>query len=339
VISLRAKLVKTTDCIPMPELERTFYDQSNFRYLRKVIDSEGFKSAYPVRAVFNGRRSVFEVFDGIHRTKIAQDLGIPRIPLIDETGILTRQQAIAEGIKANKTHASYNPIDIARHLKVLGESLSEARKRDDSFGRPERFSLILLAQETGMSEKSISQYLQLLRLPEDVQTMVGEGTLKFSYALVLLRLDKTPYKHMIPKLAQEVNREGLSRRELERKVETIRRKGYDDDTKACVGCKRAFPKEHLSYPCLCPSCVQKLRSEAKMEPNLNPKTDKRTEAMRNYLGLNALLSERWTQKGKEIPEKAKEYLEQLHEEWKNTPIEGTEDDIAVRETLEDMEEE
>jgi len=304
--------------MPMPELERRFYDSSNYRYLRKVIETEGFKSAYPVRAIFNGRKGIYEVFDGIHRTKIAQDLGIPTIPLIDETGVLTRQQAIAEGIKANKTHASYNSMDIAKHLSILGNSLSTVRK-GNSFGRPETVSLSAIAEQTGMSEKSISQYLQLLRLPEDVQTMVGEGKLKFSFALVLLKLDKTPYKYMIPNLAQEVNREGLTRNELEKKVESIRRKGYDDDTKVCVGCKRAFPKEHLSYPCLCPSCVQNLRS-GKLESRSNPATNKRTEVMRKYLRLNALLDERWTKKGKEIPEKAKKYLERLHDEWKNNQL-------------------
>lgn len=306
---MKSKMVKTVDCMPMPELERKFYDSSNYRYLKKVIEKEGFKSAYPVRAIFNAKKRIWEVFDGIHRTKIAQDLGIPTIPLIDETGVLTRQQAIAEGIKANKTHASYNCMDIAKHLSILGESLSRVRKGNFR-GRPETVSLEALSEHTGMSEKSISQYLQLLRLPEDVKTMMGEGKLRFSFGLTLLRLDKTPYKYMIPKLAQEVYREGFSQRELERRVESIRRKGYVDDNKICVGCKKVFPKDHVSYPCLCPSCVQKLRYGVKVEPSFNPAT-------REYLRLNALLEERWTKKGKEIPEKAKKYLERLYNQWKN----------------------
>jgi hypothetical protein len=47
--------------------------------------------------------------------------------------------------------------------------------------------------------------------------------------------------------------------------------------------------------------------------------------MRNYLGLNALLKERWTDRGKEIP-KARDYLKQLYEEWKSTPFAGTEEE-------------
>jgi hypothetical protein len=198
---------------------------------------------------------------------------------------------------------------LARNLDALGKSTSAVRK-SKSFGRPESVSLSTLAELTGMSGKSISQYLQLLRLPEEVLTMVGTGKLNLSCALILLRLDKTAFKHLIPKLAEEVLREGLSRRELEKKVESIRRKGYEDDTKVCVGCKKAFPKENLSYPCLCPSCVQKLRYGAEVEPTFNP-------AMRNYLRLNALLEDRWTKKGKEIPEKAQKYLKRLYDEWKN----------------------
>jgi ParB family chromosome partitioning protein len=309
------RYVDTADCEPLIELERDYYDQANFLYLKKTIERDGFKKVYPVRAIFDRRRNRYQIFDGIHRLKVAQALGIKKMPLEDETALLTKEHAIAEGIKANRTHAYYNPMDLARNLGALGKTTSAARK-GKSFGRPESVSLSALAELTGMSEKSISQYLQLLRLPEDVQTLVGMGRLPYSHALVLLRLDKTASRYMIPQLAQQVLREEMSRRDLEGKVESIRRKGYVDDNKICVGCKKVFPKDHLSYPCLCPSCVQKLRS-GKLEPSSNPETDKRTEAMRNYLRLNALLEERWTKQGKEIPEKPKKYLEKLYDKWKN----------------------
>lgn len=307
------KYVSIEDCEPLIALERDYYDQSNFLYLKKTIERDGFKKVYPVRAIFNHRKNKYEIFDGIHRLKVAQTLGIKKIPLEDETALYTKEQAIAEGIKANRTHAYYNPIDLARNLDALGKSASAVRK-SKSFGRPESVSLSTLAELTGMSEKSISQYLQLLRLPEDVQTMVGTGKLNLSCALILLRLDKTTFKHLIPKLAQEVCKEGLSRKDLERKVESMRRKGYNDDTKVCVGCKKAFPKEGMSYPCLCSSCVQKLLCGEKTEPSFNP-------AMRRYLVMKALLEERWTKKGKEIPEKPRKYLDKLEREWRLEPIE------------------
>ncbi|MGQ9759184.1 MAG: ParB/RepB/Spo0J family partition protein [Candidatus Methanomethylicaceae archaeon] len=113
---MRVKYVKTEDCEPLEELERRFYSDSSFSYLLKTIERDGFKSCYPVRAIFNEKKGKYEVFDGIHRTKVAQRLDIKTIPLIDETGKLARQQAIAEGIKANQTHAYYSPMDKARNL-------------------------------------------------------------------------------------------------------------------------------------------------------------------------------------------------------------------------------
>jgi ParB family chromosome partitioning protein len=332
---MKSKRFKVKDIVPMKELEREFYDPSKLLNLKKSIAVDGFDDAYPIRVIWNPKLKKFEAFDGIHRLLATIANEIPTIPVIDETGLMTRQQALIKGIKANFSHASYNPIDMARHLTTAAESLGAVRK--SGAGRPAKWNLEILAKQMNMSVQSVSNYLQLLDLPEDIQTQVGQGKLKFSLALVLLRLNKTAHKHLIPKLANEAVAQGISRRELERRVESVLNKGYYDDTKLCVGCKRAFPKEHLSYPCLCPSCIQKLRLGAKIEPSPNLETDKRNEAMRDFLKLNALLDERWTKKGKKIPEKAKEYLEELHEKWKNTFDENveTEDDIAIRDYLED----
>jgi ParB-like chromosome segregation protein Spo0J len=297
----------------MEELSREFYDQSNFSYLKRVMERDGFKRCYPIRGIFNDEIGKFEIFDGIHRLAVAKDLGITKIPLEDETGILTKSQAIVEGIKANKTHAYYNPMDMARHLKTLGESLTSVRPHN-SLGRPETVSLSKLAEQTGMSEKTISQYLQLLRLPEDVQKMVGQGKLKLSHAVILLRLIGTAYVSMIDQLAQDVQTMGLSKRELERRVEAIKKKGYFEEARICVGCKKVFPKDSISNPCLCPKCIAKLKSDEFAESA----DEERRKALRDYLLCRHLLEERYTKKGLQIPEKPQRFLEKLREEWKST---------------------
>lgn len=308
---MSVKWVKTEDCIPMVELERQFYNDASFAYLRKTIARDGFKPCYPVRAIFNKGKNRYEVFDGIHRTKVAQSLGITKIPLIDETEKLTRQQAIAEGIKANRTHAYYNAMDLAKNLEALAESLSSVR-RHKSRGRPETVSLSALADLTGMSEKSVSQYLQLRRLPEEVQTLVGQGKLGMSHALVLLRLLKTDYTGMISELAQEVVSEGISRRELVKKVESIRKRGYyHEEIKVCAGCKRTFSKDRVSYVYLCPECVGKLFS-GKLETSVN---ENRTKAMKTYLKVNNFVK-KLEKNNKKVPAWLRARVEQLHQMWK-----------------------
>ena len=105
---MKPRYVRTRDCVPMPELLRDFYNPPQFAYLKRVIAKDGFKTQYSVRGIWNRRKKKHEIFDGIHRWKVAEALGIAKIPLIDETGMLTRQKALAEGIKANVTHAPYD---------------------------------------------------------------------------------------------------------------------------------------------------------------------------------------------------------------------------------------
>jgi ParB/RepB/Spo0J family partition protein len=308
---LKVKYVKVEDCEPLRELERRFYSDSSFNYLLRTIERDGFKSCYPVRAIWNEKLGKYEVFDGIHRTKVAQRLGIKKIPLIDETGKLTRQQAIAEGIKANQTHAYYSPIDKARNLQALAESLKTVRK-SQSFGRPETVNLSALADLTGMSEKSISHYLQLLRLPQEVQNMVGKGKLGISHALILLRLDGTPQAHLISKLAQEVITKGMSKRELTSKVEAIKKTGrYIEDVKVCVRCKRAFTTDRISKVWLCAECNDAIHKE-KLELGY---PERRKVAMQRFLKVNNFV-EKLRKEGKEVPLWLEARLEELHQEWR-----------------------
>jgi ParB-like chromosome segregation protein Spo0J len=307
---VRITWVKAEDVEPMHELVRTYYDQSNYLYLKRVIERDGFNPAFPVRVVKNRRKGVFEAFDGIHRTKVAKDLGISKIPVMDYTEILTRKKAIAEGIKANKTHAGYNPLDLANHLKTLGLE-SRRQRKGRSRGRPTTVNLALIADLTKMDERLISHYVNLLRLPESVQKLIGEGKLRSSTASLLLKLEKTPSKHLIPELAQKTVAEGWSYRDVLKRVEIIKKKGYyQEDTKLCVGCKRAFPKESMSYPCLCPDCIRRLRSR---KLQVTPNRD-RTEAKQKFLKVNHFV-QKLKKEGKEVPAWLEERLERLHERW------------------------
>lgn len=296
----------------MEELGRTFYAQCSQEYLLERIKIDGFKPCYAIRVIFNEKRNRYECFDGNHRLWVAKSLGLEKIPIIDETGKLTRTEAIAEGIKANRSHAYYNPMDISQNLNALLKS-NKSRK-EKSIGRPETVNLTKLAEQTGISKKSISQYLQLQRLPKDVQTFVGHGKLGMSLALVLLRLDKTDYSPLILDLAEEAVLNGISRRELIRKVESIKKRGYiQEDIKVCSGCKRVFSKDRVSYVYLCPECVDKLRS-GKLENSVNLD---RTKAMQTFLKVNHF-SDKLKKNGEEVPNWLQIRVDELHQKWRES---------------------
>jgi len=45
--------VKPSECVSMKEMHREFYDKGNFTYLYNVINTDGYNTAYPLRALKN----------------------------------------------------------------------------------------------------------------------------------------------------------------------------------------------------------------------------------------------------------------------------------------------
>jgi ParB-like chromosome segregation protein Spo0J len=312
------KYVNTSDCIPMPELDRKYYDQSNFFFIKNVIQKDGFDSAYPIRGIYNKEKEKFEIFDGIHRLKVAEALEIKKIPFIDDTGILSRTMAIAKGIKANKSHAAYNPMDIAYNIKALSEEILKYRNtinKKKGFiseteinrprGRPAQYDLSAIANYLQMRVEQVSEYLSLLKLPEDVQNLMGQGKLRITYALILLKLYNTPYASKISSLARDCIAKGWGLIRLESIVKSIISKGsYQEDAKLCGICKKPFSLEQRS-PFICSNCF----NEAK-----NIKEENTREYMKKYLKFNNH-AEEMKKQGKIITPKLQDYLDELHRGW------------------------
>jgi ParB-like chromosome segregation protein Spo0J len=246
----------------MRELERRYYDPSNYSYLRRVIERDGFKECYPIRVIRNKKKEGNEVFDGIHRWKVAKDLGIVRIPAIDETNFCTRPMAVAEGIKANKSHANYNPIDVALNLKGLSENIKD---QTGKMGRPSKFHLHELSKQTGMGYVTIQEYLSLLKLPDDIVDLIGTGKLRMGHGIQLLRL-APKFSSRIPSLGSSCYKDQWSVRQLSRTVDAIL-KGQNTDMKVCQCCRRAYDYRDLNRLELCSFCSRELRelSESKKQ--------------------------------------------------------------------------
>lgn len=223
--------VPVADCIPMAQTKRDFISERDEERLTKIIARDGFKKQYAPRVIYEKQLGKYLVFDGSRRLAIAKKLGYKTIPVIDETGTLTKTQAIAEGIKANNTHGYYNALDIAISLKELSNSLAKTGK---TVGRPETVNLTKLSDLTGYSEQSVSRYLQLLNLPKEVQNFVGKGKLGMTNSLVMMKLLGTPYENMISTLAQEAVSKGITRQDLQKRVAMTLKKGYYDDVKRIV---------------------------------------------------------------------------------------------------------
>lgn len=297
--------IRLKDCVPMPEVERQYYNHLDYLDLKKVIKKDGYDRAYPVRVLWNNRKRAFEVFDGIHRLSIMKELRISKtIPAIDESKFLTRTEAIAIGIKVNRFRAPYNPIDLARALKALGRGLAKAKSGKT---RPFTVSRDEVAEWARMSVAKVSQYWKLLELPEDVVDLLGTDRLKFTHGRALTKLLGTPYEDRISELAQRVIDQDLSARDLEKAINSIKQTGVYSDDSTCPACNKIMPREMFGRVCV--DCMGKLHSGEFDEES----TEKHNEARRRYLKFRSIVERNYPNDS--APENAKRKLQQLHEEW------------------------
>ena len=97
-----------------------------------------------------------------------------------------------------------NPIEEAQAYKRLIEALGLTQE--------------MVAQRVGRDRTFITNYLRLLRLPEDIQRLVEEEKISMGHARALLGIDSPEIQR---KLADRIIEQQLSVREIERLIKRI----------------------------------------------------------------------------------------------------------------------
>jgi ParB/RepB/Spo0J family partition protein len=289
------------DCIPMPEVNRQYYNHFDYLNLKHLIEEDGFDRAYPIRVIKNKEKNVFEVFDGIHRMQIMKEIGLyTTIPAIDETSFLTRPNAVAKGIKANQFRAPYNPMDLAKALQSLGKTIA---KNKGSVTKHFTVSVCEVAETMRMSQPKVSQLLQLLKLPKEVQDLIGEGKLKFTHARPLMTLIETDYEKEIISIASDAAKKGSSVRDLWARVGAVK-SGKIYDTIICGVCHKSHPRFTMKHD-VCPDCIVK-NNDCEPEPFSVPEIIREKNVYKRYLDF---VTKRY---GEKIPVDITKKLQDLH---------------------------
>ena len=152
------------------------------------------------------RGSGFELIAGERRFRAAQRLGWKEIPAtvreVDDRLLLSL--AMVENLQ----RADLNPIEEAEGYDQL--------IRDFALTQQE------VAEIVGKDRSTIANTLRLLALPASVRRLVWDGAISVGHARALLGLGE---ERQIADLAREVVSEGLSVREVERRVRLLARSG------------------------------------------------------------------------------------------------------------------
>lgn len=178
---------------------RTNFDEERLEELAQSIRANGIIQPILVRRTNNDK---YQLIAGERRWRAAQRAGLQRISCVvrDIPDDRVLELALIENIQRQELNA----IEEAHAYKRLIETLGLTQE--------------MVAQRVGRDRTFITNYLRLLRLPDDVQRLVEQEKISMGHARALLGIDDAEVQR---KLAQTVMNQGLSVRETERTVKRL----------------------------------------------------------------------------------------------------------------------
>jgi ParB family chromosome partitioning protein len=178
---------------------RTIFNEERLEELAQSIKSNGVIQPLLVRRFGEGR---YQLVAGERRWRAAQRAGLLRVPCVVRD--IPEDKMLELALVENIQRQELNAIEEAHAYKRLIESLGLTQE--------------MVAQRVGRDRTFITNYLRLLRLPEDIQGLVEQEKLSMGHARALLGVDDAEIQR---KLAKSITEKGLSVRETERTVKKI----------------------------------------------------------------------------------------------------------------------
>jgi ParB family transcriptional regulator, chromosome partitioning protein len=144
---------------------------------------------------------IYEIVAGERRWRAARLAGLSTVPAIVRK--LDDQSTLAVALIENLQREDLNPIDQARSMQRLVEEFDLTHEQ--------------IAKALGRSRASVTNFLRLLDLADDVKDAMVNGTIDMGHARALLPLD--PERQVAT--ARKIERLGWSVRQVEKAVQTL----------------------------------------------------------------------------------------------------------------------
>lgn len=199
---------------PNAEQPRTRFLEESLDELADSIRSNGIVQPIIVREFEGG----YQIVAGERRWRAAQKAGLHKVPVVlrevaDESLL---ELALVENIQ----RSDLNPIEEARAYKNLIESLGLTQEA--------------VAERVGKDRTVIATHLRLLKLPDDIVSMIEVGKISAGHGRALLMSDDANAQKA---LAREIIDKGLSVRETERIIKKKPSNPQTADTKGVTATK------------------------------------------------------------------------------------------------------
>lgn len=178
---------------------RTNFDEERLEQLAQSIRANGIIQPLIVRRVPGGK---YQLVAGERRWRASQRAGLQRVPCVIKE--IPEDKMLELALIENIQRQELNAIEEAHAYKRLIETLGLTQE--------------MVAQRVGRDRTFITNYLRLLRLPDDIQSLVEAEKLSMGHARALLGVDEPDIQR---RLAKEIIDKSLSVRETERTIKRI----------------------------------------------------------------------------------------------------------------------
>ncbi len=187
-----------------PYQTRTAFDESALNELAASIKASGVLQPIVVRHIkgADGKDGRYQLIAGERRWLASQRAGRTTVPAMVKQ--VSNEQAMEMTIIENLQREDLNPVEQALAFERLGREFGLTQEQ--------------MAQKTGKDRSSVSNYLRVLKMPQEIQAGLSNGKLSFGHAKALMMLE-TP--EQILWAALRVVKDGLSVRQTEELVHKL----------------------------------------------------------------------------------------------------------------------
>lgn len=183
---------------PNPYQPRKEFDKKALEELSESIKTHGIFTPLLVRRSVSG----YDLITGERRLRAAKMAGLKTVPAIQVE--FTEEQMMEIAILENVQREDLNPIEEAAAYESLIQKLGYTQEK--------------LAERVGKSREYCANIMRLLKLPEDVQSMVVNKELTMSHVRPLLSLND---EEEIYEAAEKIKKNKMSVREVEAYVRDV----------------------------------------------------------------------------------------------------------------------
>ena len=184
---------------PNPFQPRIRMDSDRLQELADSITENGVLQPIVVRS----RPEGYEIVAGERRWKAAQQAGLSRIPAVVQD--LSDERMVEVAVVENIQRDELSPIEEAHAYHILIQDFRLTQEQ--------------VSQRVGRSRAAVANTLRLLRLPKAVQESLLDGKISMGHARALIPLTQAQQL----KLARQIASEDLSVRQVECRVQALRR--------------------------------------------------------------------------------------------------------------------